>query len=181
MKTITKFIYAAFAVVIVAMGTVTANGAVGDLFASIGGRPNPSASPQGSINEYSSIGIESTFASPLTNPRGMAFDSAGNLFVATTSNDTPVQATILKFTPDGTVTPFGTLASNLFATGVAIDHSDNVFVACEDNDNGVDAHIIKFTPDGTQTTFASLPGQTFGSLLTAPAISFGVWCISTTC
>jgi hypothetical protein len=37
MKTITKFIYSTFAVVILAIATVTANGAPGDLYASING------------------------------------------------------------------------------------------------------------------------------------------------
>jgi hypothetical protein len=49
MKTMTKFIYAAFAVVALATGAVTANGALNDLYASVNGAANNGG---GFIYEY---------------------------------------------------------------------------------------------------------------------------------
>jgi hypothetical protein len=43
--------------------------------------------------------MESTFATDLNNPHGMAFDAAGNLFVAETIRDTG--GDILEFTTGG--------------------------------------------------------------------------------
>jgi glucose/arabinose dehydrogenase len=48
--------------------------------------------------------MESTFATGLTNPRGLAFDRDGNLFVAEIPPSTG--GDILKFTPDGNRTVF---------------------------------------------------------------------------
>src|SRR6266545_2925807 len=49
-----------------------------------------------------SNGVPSTFATGLTFPRGLAFDSSGNLFVA----EAIQPGDILKFFPDGTHTVF---------------------------------------------------------------------------
>ena len=43
----------------------------------------------GSIFHYTAAGTKSTFGPPLDRPRGMAFDTVGNLFVATTTLDSP--------------------------------------------------------------------------------------------
>src|SRR6266566_4101932 len=51
----------------------------------------------GNIYEFTPAGVRSTFASGLDGPEGLAFDSAGNLFVA----DTFTSGAIYKFTPDG--------------------------------------------------------------------------------
>ena len=45
------------------------------------------------------MGVKSTFATGLTFPSGLAFDSSGNLFVAE-ANAIP-DGDILKFPPDG--------------------------------------------------------------------------------
>jgi DNA-binding beta-propeller fold protein YncE len=153
MKRITRIIYAAFAVVALAMGTLTANAAPGDLFASIDGGPG-----NGSIYRYSPTGVQTTFASSLSHPRGLAFDSAGNLFVATNFCQAVCQNTILKITPDGTQTVFATLAG-FFAQGVAIDRSDNVFVMLTNPGFRFTIAVIdKFTPDGRPAEFGMLPG-----------------------
>ena len=158
MKTITRLIYAAFPVVILALGALTANGAPGDLFASVNGGPGNGV---GSIYQYTPDGVQSTFASGLSRPRGLAFDSVGNLFVATNFLDnTGYHATILKFTPDGTQEVFAVIPGSFFAQGVAIDRSDNVFVMA----GLVIAHsflhldvIFEFTTDGGRMPFAILP------------------------
>ena len=53
----------------------------------------------GVIFEFTPDGTQSTFASGLSNPQGLVFDSSGNLFVA----DSGV---IYKFSPDGVRTTF---------------------------------------------------------------------------
>jgi hypothetical protein len=80
MKTISNLICAAFAIAVVAISAVTANGAPGDLIASINGALQ---NGEGFIYSYTPNGVQSTFASGLSRPRGLAFDSVGNLFVAT--------------------------------------------------------------------------------------------------
>jgi sugar lactone lactonase YvrE len=98
-------------------------------------------------------------------PRGLAVDGAGNLFVADVGN-----STIRKITPDGVVTslagaggPYGsadgTGAAARFSmpTDVAVDGAGNVFVA--DSNNGT---IRKITPSGVVSTFAGSAGQ-YGS------------------
>jgi hypothetical protein len=94
-------IYLAFTVVILAIGAVTANGALNDLFVSINGDGNNSG---GSIYQYTPSGVQSIFASALSEPRGVTFGHGGNLFVANTTFDPgsqTFQVTIVKITPGG--------------------------------------------------------------------------------
>src|SRR6187397_713007 len=121
MKTITKFIYAVFAAVILATGAVTANGTLNDLFASVNGAANNGG---GFIYEYNPGGLQSTFAAGLSRPRGVAFDHFGNLFVVTNTFDSgsqTLQVTIVKITPGGVQSTFATLSGNLKGQGVAFD------------------------------------------------------------
>ena len=74
-KIITRLLYLAFAVVGLAAGAVTAQGALGDLFASINGTGDNGG---GFIYQYTPDGMHTTFGSGLSQPRGMAFDGAGN-------------------------------------------------------------------------------------------------------
>jgi sugar lactone lactonase YvrE len=153
MKTI-KYIYLLFAIVSVATGTLTANGAPGDLFASVNGGPGNGV---GSIYQYTPSGVQTIFASGLSRPRGLAFDSAGNLFVATTFVDATFHSTILKFTPDGAQELFAAIPGSFFAEGVAIDRSDNVFVMVFPGFNflpsGTLSLIYRFTPNGVGMPF----------------------------
>jgi hypothetical protein len=57
------------------------------------------------IVKFTPNGVESTFATDLDFPRGVAFDRSGNLFVAQRGLVAPPGA-ILKFTPDGVGTVF---------------------------------------------------------------------------
>ncbi|MFA5388029.1 MAG: LamG-like jellyroll fold domain-containing protein [Candidatus Paceibacterota bacterium] len=99
-------------------------------------------------------------------PTGLAFDSAGNLFVADQSNNC-----IRKITPTGVVTTFagttgttsghvddtGTAARFNNPAGLAFDSSGDLFVADYSN------HCIrKITPSGVVTTFAGTTGTTSG-------------------
>jgi hypothetical protein len=94
--------------------------------------------------------VRATFASglPLTGPVGLAFDSAGNLFVA-------ADVTIYEFTPTGARTTFATV--QLGANGLAFDRAGNLFVAAgyfaflQPNTG----FVYEFSPNGVRTTFSS--------------------------
>jgi hypothetical protein len=100
------------------------------------------------IFEFTPNEVQSIFASGLNAPNGLAFDGAGNLFVADAGGS------ILKFTPDGAQTTFASGLDGAWA--LAFDSAGNLFVT-----DGLDivgpghAHIYKFSPNGTRTTFAS--------------------------
>jgi hypothetical protein len=159
-RPIAKITCAAFQVVILAIGTLTANSEPGDLFASIDGAPGNGV---GSIYKYTPNGVQSTVASGLSRPRGLAFDSAGNLFVATNFCDatTWCHPTILKITPGGVQNAFATIPDSFFAQGVAIDRSDNLFVMAIAWSNTVSI-IYKLTPEGERRSFGFVPGHGFG-------------------
>src|SRR6266487_3041490 len=126
------------AFVVLAIGASNAKGAPGDLFAS--------DNLDGTIYKFAPDGTWSTFATGLTAPQGLAFDSAGNLFEA------DFGGTIYKFAPDGTRSTF---ATGLNAPqGLAFDSAGNLFAAeyAGDIQNGT---IYKFAPDGTRSTFAT--------------------------
>jgi hypothetical protein len=88
---------------------VVAFDSFGNLFGSIANPPYdyPDATslifkfnPAGAPYEPTPTGTAGVFATSIANPRGLAFDSAGNLFVADIPASTP--GNILEFTPDGT-------------------------------------------------------------------------------
>jgi sugar lactone lactonase YvrE len=134
----------------------------GDLFATVnlGGTFNNGASP---IYRYTPDGSSSIFASALDTPRGLAFDGAGNLYVAANTNLDPsldlppVQGTILKITPGGFMSTFATGFPVSFLQGLATDSDRNVFVTAQvDATTNAPSTIYKITPDGTLSSFASL-------------------------
>ena len=103
----------------------------------------------GKILKFTWDGVQSTRASGLLQPQGLAFDSAGNLFVSDLSTSV-IGSVIYKFKPTG-------VSGSIFASGLnfpidlAFDSSGNLFVA--DYGSG---HIYKLKPDGGRTIFASL-------------------------
>jgi sugar lactone lactonase YvrE len=106
---------------------------------------------QGTIVKITSGGVQSLFATvPGDNVflEGLAFDSAGNLFVmAIDLNDHPnLASTIYKFTPNGVQSTFGFVPGQGF--GLAFDSAGNLFAA-----DVVDITIYKFTPNGTRSVF----------------------------
>src|SRR4030095_5743276 len=69
----------------------------------------------GSISEYTPAGMQVTIASGLARPRGLAFDSSGNLFAPVTPCAPPFQwhGTILKFPPLGQRSVLGNVALSI--------------------------------------------------------------------
>jgi sugar lactone lactonase YvrE len=158
MRIIRKAIYTAFTVLILAMSTFKVHGASGDLFASVNGTGGNGG---GFIYRYTPNGAPSIFASGLSRPRGLAFDSVGDLFVATTFCDARCHSTILKITPSGAQNVFATIPSSFFAEGVAIDESDNVFVMAIELNN-FRSIIFKFDSSGSPRVFGVVQGEGFG-------------------
>jgi sugar lactone lactonase YvrE len=107
----------------------------------------------GKIYKFTPDGIRSTFASGLDLPTGLAFDNAGNLFVAdvSTHGNYNLRGAIYKFTPGGVRSTFA--SGNLTnPEALAFDNVGNLFVADPNPGSGA---IDKFTPTGHRSTFAS--------------------------
>lgn len=108
------------------------------------------------VNSIDGTGAAAQFSAP----RGLAVDTAGNVYVADGSNHT-----IRKVTADGVVTTFSGTAGSTGSTtvsparfsepfGVKTDSAGNVYVA-DTNNNA----IRKITPSGTVTTLAGGNGM----------------------
>ena len=98
MRPTAKITHVAFQVMILTIGTPTVNSEPGDLFASIDDAPDIHGAPGngvGFIYKYAPNGVLSTVSYGLSHPRGLAFDSAGNLSVATNlCDDTTFRVTV---------------------------------------------------------------------------------------
>lgn len=108
---------------------------------------DPAGDGSGNIYEYTPTGVRSTFFSGLSAPSGMAFDNAGNLYVADGHRN------INEITPGGTQSVFATIPGNGWPNGfrLAFDSVGNLFVA--DIPGGT---VYKFGPGGgTPSIFAS--------------------------
>ena len=95
----------------------------------------------GEITEITPGEVQSTFASGLMFPIGLAFDKAGNLFVGNYNG-------IDKFTR-GVQSTFATGVGSPF--GLAFDSAGNLFAS----DQGNPGNIYKITPSGVVSNFAS--------------------------
>ena len=128
-------------------------GRAGNLFV---GSWGPGANDSAKIYKFTPGGVRTTFASGFFDPFALAFDSAGNLFVAEGGGsvyDWPfLEAAVYKFTPSGVRSTVASQNDQLpvLPNGLAIDSADNLFVA-----DRASRSILKFTPSGARTTFAS--------------------------
>jgi uncharacterized repeat protein (TIGR03803 family) len=107
-------------------------------------------SGSGRILEFTPAGVESTFASELDKPVGLAFDPSGNLYVSAAGS-----GKILKFTSGGVKSTFASGLNNPW--GLAFDASGNLFVSASGS-----GKILKFASDGAESTFASGLSQPLG-------------------
>jgi sugar lactone lactonase YvrE len=132
----------------VCMVPICARAAAGDLYVAGQG----SGDLFHSVFKFTPTGMRSTFASfdISSIPAGIAFDTAGNLFVADTGT-----GTIFKFTPTGSQSTFASGLTSPY--GLAFDGSGTLFVA-----DGSSGAILRFTPSGVKSTFASGLGQAVG-------------------
>ncbi|HTR42283.1 MAG TPA: PEP-CTERM sorting domain-containing protein [Pseudomonadales bacterium] len=97
------------------------------------------------IYEYTPGGTQSIFASGMNNPFDIAFNAAGNLFVANTADNGP-GGSITEITRGGTQSTF---ASGL--DPIAMDfYGNTLFTADYSSGN-----IYEFTPSGMRSTFAT--------------------------
>jgi sugar lactone lactonase YvrE len=122
--------------------------------------------PSHAILEFTSSGTQSTYASGLLFPRGLAFDSIGNLFAAETvapgGRETLLIGRVLKFNLRNKVSTVGS-AANFFFQGLAIDIAGNAYVMAVDQTSPTGAStIFKLTPDGERIVFGSVPSQGWG-------------------
>jgi DNA-binding beta-propeller fold protein YncE len=92
--------------------------------------------------------VRSTFASGLSNPWGLAFNSAGDLFETDEES-----GNIYKFTPGGVRSTFASgfgFGGGGGLDGLAFNNAGNLFVV-----NYGSGNIYEFTPGGVRSTFAS--------------------------
>jgi len=92
-----------------------------------------------------------SFATNLNHQWGLAFDNAGNLYVANSGTNGLLNNSIVKFTPNGAGSIFATAASGLSSPrGLAFDSSGNLYVA-----NYGKGTILKYPPVGVRSIFVS--------------------------
>lgn len=102
--------------------------------------------------------VVSTFSDYTGASAGMAFDSAGNLYLADHGG-----GRIIQVTPAGVSSVFSDDPSLVAPNGIAVDGSDNLYVC-----NDLPSHdIIKITQAGDHSLFAGTTGSA-GSSNTAP-------------
>jgi hypothetical protein len=101
-----------------------------------------SSDADNTITEFTPGGVQSTFASGLDYPHGLAFNSAGDLFEADFSS-----GNIYEFTPGGARSTFATGLHNL--TGLAFNSAGDLFVASESYG------VYEYTLGGARSTFAT--------------------------
>ncbi len=87
----------------------------------------------------------------------MAFDGAGNLCVTESFGDT---GDILKITPDGAKTQFGSYDGQESGSpfGLSFSPSGDLYATIPPNPFNFDGGIIRYTPDGTGGTFSFVSG-----------------------
>src|SRR5438270_1204239 len=151
-------------VIAASIGVASTANAQSDLFASVNGNRQNGG---GFIYQYNPTAVQNTFLAGLDRPRGIAFDSGGNMLLASTSLDSSgvYHTSILQVAPDGTVTTFAnSFPANFFIEGLALDGTGNVFVNASDlsDPSSITGTVFKVLSDGTVTTFGTVPSQAFG-------------------
>ena len=119
--------------------------------------------PAFAIYEYTPSGVQSTYASGLVAPRGLAFDRIGDLFAAENPEPDDIDiGRVLKFNLRNHVSTVGSAANFIFQ-GLATDMAGNAYAMATDQRSPTLAGtIFKFTPSGDRIVFGSVPGQGYG-------------------
>src|SRR5439155_950415 len=112
--------------------------------------------------------VQSTLASGLDRPRGLVFDSSGNIFAMSGSETnptidpmvTPLPPAIYMFTTTPAVVRRLFAGSTTFPSGqgpvgLACDTFRNLFVSTGDLSLSGNGEILEFAPDGTESTSLS--------------------------
>jgi sugar lactone lactonase YvrE len=146
--TMTKMIFIRFLLTAAAVAAspfiaIEARGATGDIF----------ESNEGNIIRFTNItsSTPGSFASGLSNPKGLVFDGRGHLYVA----DAGKNAILVYALPDGTGSTYASSLSS--PVGLAFDTAGNLYEADAGSGN-----VFKFASDGTKTTFAAAVGAPAG-------------------
>jgi len=92
-------------------------------------------------------GVGTIFGFTKAHAGGLAFDTAGNLFVADFA-----KRSVFKYTPDGTKSTF--VAGLKGPIGLCFDSKGNLFVS-DEAATTFKGSILKFTPEGKRSTFAT--------------------------
>jgi hypothetical protein len=100
----------------------------------------------GNIYEIAPDGSQTTFATGMNGPSWLAFNGAGDLFVANAAGNGP-GGNITEITPGGIQSTF---ASGVDPQALVFNNAGNLFEADYNSGN-----IYKFTPGGLQSTFAT--------------------------
>ena len=113
---------------------------------------------RGVIYEYKPTGSRAIFASGLHHPVGMAFNSAGNLFVADNSIGNVYQGRIYEYKPSGSRGIFAVLEPSDRPADLAFDSMGNLLMA------DLGGKIYKYNLNGVlrrhiRTTFGSVPNS----------------------
>jgi sugar lactone lactonase YvrE len=122
------------------------------------------------IFEFTTNGVQSTFASGLNLPAGLAFNSTGDLFEADQGSEN-----IYEFTTNGVQSTFASGLDN--PVGLAFNSTGDLFEA-----DALSGNIYEFTTNGVQSTFASglhgpsaLAFNSAGDLFEADAFSGNIY------
>jgi sugar lactone lactonase YvrE len=99
----------------------------------------------GVVYQFTPDGNRKVYTSGYARPNSLAFDSNGTLYVGD-----HLRSIIYKVAPDGSKTPFASLANNT----VAVDPAGNLF-ATGFHFSSPDTDVWKFGRDGTRSSFAS--------------------------
>lgn len=106
---------------------------------------------QWTVDAVSASGVYSVFAAGnlLENIEGITLDSAGNLYVSNSPNNS--NDSIAKITPAGVMSYYASFGTTISPTGLAFDSAGNLFVGSQSNP----PHIMKVAPGGAISTFNS--------------------------
>src|SRR6266480_3825743 len=136
----------------------------GQMFVSV--NSSPVCNGGSNVYQYDSSGNYTVFLSDLDHPRELAFDSAGNLYVATFTFIADSECNNFGYDHGSILRVRGGVMSTLAtfpgatAHGLAIDSAGNVFASSQYNDI-TRSTIYKVTldgtaPDGTKSEFGSV-------------------------